>query len=37
MEQAIVGEGVRLGAGNVLTAGVRIFPDVDLPDQAIAF
>jgi hypothetical protein len=28
---------VSLGAGNTLTAGVRIFPGVDLPDRAIAF
>jgi mannose-1-phosphate guanylyltransferase len=34
---AMVGEDVRLGAGNTLTAGVRIFPDVDLPAGAIAF
>jgi mannose-1-phosphate guanylyltransferase len=34
---AMVGAGVHLGSGNTLTAGVRIFPDVDLPDGAIAF
>ena len=33
----MVGQGARLGSGNTLTAGVRIFPDVDLPDGAIAF
>ena len=38
LEQAtMVGAGVRLGARNVLTAGVRIFPDVELPDGAITF
>ena len=36
-ETAMVGQGARLGSGNTLTAGVRIFPDVDLPDGAIAF
>ena len=36
-ETSMVGDGVRLGAGNTLTAGVRIFPDVDLPDGAITF
>jgi mannose-1-phosphate guanylyltransferase len=36
-ETAMVGQDVRLGAGNTLTAGVRIFPGVDLPDGAIAF
>jgi mannose-1-phosphate guanylyltransferase len=34
---SMVGQNVRLGDGNTLTAGVRIFPDVDLPDGAIAF
>jgi mannose-1-phosphate guanylyltransferase len=36
-ETAMVGQRARLGSGNTLTAGVRIFPDVDLPDGAIAF
>ncbi|HLI59989.1 MAG TPA: NDP-sugar synthase [Solirubrobacteraceae bacterium] len=36
-QTAMVGQGVRLGSGNTLTSGVRIFPDVDLPDGAIAF
>jgi mannose-1-phosphate guanylyltransferase len=36
-QTAMVGEGARLGPGNTLTAGVRIFPDVDLPAGAIAF
>jgi mannose-1-phosphate guanylyltransferase len=36
-QTAMVGQGARLGSGNTLTAGVRIFPDVDLPDGAIAF
>ncbi|HET9123513.1 MAG TPA: NDP-sugar synthase [Solirubrobacteraceae bacterium] len=34
---AMVGQDARLGSGNTLTAGVRIFPEVDLPDGAIAF
>ena len=36
-QTAMVGQGARLGSGNTLTAGVRIFPEVDLPDGAIAF
>ncbi len=34
---AVVGPGVRIGAGNVLDRGVRLFPGVQLPDGAIAF
>jgi len=34
---AVVGEGVRIGAGNVVTNGARIFPGVELPDGAIRF
>jgi len=37
IELAMLGENARLGEGNVLTSGVRIFPDVELPDRAIAF
>lgn len=33
----VLGEGVRIGADNTLAAGVRIFPDVTLPDGAIQF
>ncbi|MGO9753475.1 MAG: sugar phosphate nucleotidyltransferase [Solirubrobacteraceae bacterium] len=33
----VVGAGVRLGADNVLRAGARIFPGVQLPDGAIKF
>ena len=32
-----VGEGVTVGADNVLTRGVRIFPNVSLPEGAIKF
>ena len=35
--EAVLGAGVRVGAGNTLTAGIRIFPEVQLPDAAIAF
>jgi mannose-1-phosphate guanylyltransferase len=35
--EAVLGAGVRMGAGNVLTAGIRIFPGVELPDAAVAF
>jgi mannose-1-phosphate guanylyltransferase len=33
----VLGEGVRLGNDNVLTAGARVFPGVELPDGAIRF
>lgn len=33
----VLGEGVKLGSGNVLRAGTRIFPAVELPDGAIRF
>ena len=34
---AVLGEGVSLGADNVVTRGARIFPGVQLPDGAIEF
>jgi mannose-1-phosphate guanylyltransferase len=34
---AVLGEGVQVGADNVITRGARIFPGVALPDSAIAF
>ena len=34
---AVLGEGVTVGADNVITRGARIFPGVDLPDGAIKF
>ena len=36
-EGAVLGEGATIGAGNFLRAGVRIFPGVTLPDEAIRF
>jgi mannose-1-phosphate guanylyltransferase len=33
----VLGEGVRIGDDNVLTAGARVFPGVELPDGAIRF
>jgi mannose-1-phosphate guanylyltransferase len=33
----VLGENVTVGAANVLTAGMRIFPGVNLPEGAIAF
>jgi mannose-1-phosphate guanylyltransferase len=33
----VLGEGVRIGSDNVLMAGARIFPGVNLPDGAIKF
>ncbi len=34
---AVLGEGVSVGARNVITRGARIFPGVELPDGAIEF
>jgi mannose-1-phosphate guanylyltransferase len=34
---AVLGNGVRVGAHNVITRGARIFPGVELPDGAIEF
>jgi mannose-1-phosphate guanylyltransferase len=34
---AVLGEGVRIGADNLITRGARIFPGVELPDRAIEF
>ncbi len=34
---AVLGEGVTVGAHNVITRGARIFPGVELPDGAIQF
>jgi len=34
---AVLGEGVKVGADNVITRGARIFPGVELPDRAIEF
>jgi mannose-1-phosphate guanylyltransferase len=34
---AVLGEGVRVGADNVIACGARIFPGVHLPDGAIEF
>ena len=33
----VLGEGVKVGSGNTLAAGARIFPGVELPDGAIKF
>jgi mannose-1-phosphate guanylyltransferase len=35
--ETVLGAGVKLGAHNALTAGIRIFPGVELPDSAVAF
>jgi mannose-1-phosphate guanylyltransferase len=35
--EAVLGEGVTVGAGNVLSNGLRLFPGVSLPDGAIRF
>jgi mannose-1-phosphate guanylyltransferase len=34
---SVLGEGVSLGAGNIVSRGARIFPGVQLPDRAIRF
>ena len=33
----VLGDGVTIGSDNVLAAGARIFPGVQLPDGAIKF
>jgi mannose-1-phosphate guanylyltransferase len=33
----VLGANVKVGAGNTLTAGMRIFPGVELPDGAVTF
>jgi mannose-1-phosphate guanylyltransferase len=35
--RVMLGEGVKIGSGNTLAAGARIFPGVELPDGAIRF
>ncbi len=35
--RVVLGDDVRIGARNTLSAGMRIFPGVHVPDQAIAF
>jgi mannose-1-phosphate guanylyltransferase len=34
---AVIGEDVRVGAGNVLTQGIKVFPGTELPAGAIKF
>jgi mannose-1-phosphate guanylyltransferase len=34
---AVLGEGVTVGADNLLTRGVRVFPNTEIPDGAITF
>jgi mannose-1-phosphate guanylyltransferase len=34
---AVIGEGVTIGADNLLTRGVRVFPHVEIPDGGIRF
>jgi mannose-1-phosphate guanylyltransferase len=34
---AVIGEGVTIGARNVLTRGMRVFPQTELPDGAVTF
>ena len=34
---AVLGEGVTVGADNLLTRGVRVFPNTEIPDGAIQF
>jgi len=35
--RVVLGAGVRIGSGNTIAAGARIFPGVELPDGAIRF
>src|SRR3954470_9868846 len=34
---AVLGEGVTVGADNILSAGMRVFPNTEIPDGAIKF
>jgi mannose-1-phosphate guanylyltransferase len=34
---SVLGEGVTLGEGNMVSNGARLFPGVELPDQALRF
>jgi mannose-1-phosphate guanylyltransferase len=34
-QEAMIGRGARIGAGNVLGSGCRVFPDAELGDEAI--
>jgi mannose-1-phosphate guanylyltransferase len=34
---AVVGEGVTVGAGNVIAHGARLFPGLELPDHSLLF
>ena len=34
---AVLGEGVTIGAGNVVTNGARVFPGVTIPDGGMRF
>lgn len=34
---SVLGEGVTVGAGNVIAHGARLFPGLELPDNSIAF
>jgi mannose-1-phosphate guanylyltransferase len=37
LEDAVIGDGVRIGARNELRGGIRIWPGVELPDVAVRF
>ena len=37
MKSAVIGDGARLGAGNELLGGARVFPGVELADCAVRF
>jgi mannose-1-phosphate guanylyltransferase len=34
---AVLGEGVTIGADNVVTRGARVFPGVEIPDGGLKF
>jgi mannose-1-phosphate guanylyltransferase len=37
VKSAVIGDGARLGAGNELLGGARVFPGVTLADGAVRF
>jgi len=37
VDRVMLGDGVRVGSGNMLCSGIKIFPEVELPEEAIKF
>ena len=37
IESAVIGDGARIGDANELLAGIRVFPEVELPPRGVRF